>query len=116
MDATPQNVYFARMATTENTENPLETTCAMCGARFEAHPGSFMEVGWTAVEVDEDDEEYEQAFEQEGWMSTEHVAEQLNIPVEELEQIAKEGFAATGAECWCDKCIRDNFGESAVTP
>lgn len=88
--------------------NPFETTCALCGTVFEAHPGSFIEVGFTAMAAP-DDGIPEDAFVAESWMSDEHIAGQLGIQPDEMDQLMSGQMVETGAKAWCDKCIAANF-------
>jgi len=99
------------------TTDPLQATCAICGAQFEAHPGSFVEAGISRWEEPEEsaDELIEagHAVLIEPWTSPQTLAESLGIEIEDAEKlISGQEHVDTGAECWCDKCIDEAFPDT----
>lgn len=95
------------------SENPLETRCAVCGKQFEAHPDSFVDVGFSAIHESEEGAgeliESGDALPHEEWMGAETVAGKLGIEVDDAEKLLEDGEVQVGAEAWCDKCIDEAF-------
>lgn len=87
------------------TDNPLLSTCLFCRKQFEAHPDSFVEVGYTAMH--EDDLDDGDGIIDLDESSDYHLMEQGIEPemAEKLRTMQVGDEITTGAAAVCDSCL-----------
>jgi len=98
----------------------LYADCALCGKRFVATPDSFVEVGWDAETVSDEQAETLEVPALEFMTSAEIISllnqqEPNGVPLDAaaLRELMENGTVDTGAQTWCAGCRKKHFGIDA---